>query len=169
MKRMKSAALIGLLAAACLFAGCKQQLSDNDAIRAGILQHLRVVGTLNLGAMQMDLRTVSINGNQARAEAEFRPKTGAPAGAGMLVNYSLEKRAEGWVVVQTQPAGGMIDHPAPGQVPAQNPNVHSNASAGTPNFADLVNSGGTSANLPPGHPPINPSSSQAQPAPQKPE
>lgn len=167
---MKMALLVGSLALVCFFAGCKKHVSDNDAIRAGILQHLRVVGTLNISAMEMDFRNISINGNQARAEVEFRPKTGAPPGAGMLVAYNLEKRPDGWVVMQTQPAGGMIDHPAPGQTPPQNPNVHSNTSAVLPNFSELVNPGSAPATLPPGHPPINsPAASQAQSPPQRPQ
>lgn len=171
MRGMKvSKLLIGMLAAVCLLGGCKQQASANDAIRAGILQHLRAVGTLNIGAMEMDFRSVSINGKQAKAEVEFRPKTGAPAGAGMLVSYDLEKRDEGWVVLQSQTQGGMIQHPAPGQTTAANPNVHSNGSPEMPNFSQLVSPGAGPANLPPGHPPINsPSASQPKTDSQKPE
>ena len=138
------------------FAGCKTQVSDSDAIRSGILMHLRSVGTLNIGAMNMDIRSVSINGTRAHAEVEFRPKTGAPPGAGMMVSYDLEKRQDGWVVLQTQAAGGMIDHPAPGQNPHLNPNVHSGA--GVPNFSELVNPGAAPPSLPPGHPPVRSSS-----------
>lgn len=169
MSVMKMAWLVGCLAAVCCFAGCKKQTSDSEGIRAGILHHLQIVGTLNISAMEMDFRSVSINGNQARAEVEFKPKTGALPGAGMLVAYNLEKRTDGWVVVQTQPAGGMIDHPAPGQNPQPNANIHSGGSAGVPNFGELVNPGGVPVGLPPGHPPINsPPSSQAQSVPRKP-
>src|SRR5258708_37887344 len=83
---------LGLTAALLLVGGCKKQPSDNEAIRAGIMQHLTAVGTLNMSAMDMDVRSVSINGNQAHAEVVFRPKTGAPAGAGMQIAYHLEKR-----------------------------------------------------------------------------
>ena len=47
---------LGLSAALMLGGGCKKQVSDNDAIRAGILQHLNGVGTLNMSAMDMDIR-----------------------------------------------------------------------------------------------------------------
>lgn len=133
--------------------GCKNQQSDNNAIRAGILQHLRNVGTLDMNAMVMDLKSTSVNGNQAHADVEFRPKTGAPPGAGMQVAYNLEKRDGAWVVLKTQAAGGMIDHPAPGQNPHQNQNVHGGQ---LPNFSELVNPAAAPApgTLPPGHPPI---------------
>jgi hypothetical protein len=135
-------------------AGCKSQQSDNDAIRAGILQHLRNVGTLDMNAMVMNLKTASVNGNQAHANVEFRPKTGAPPGAGMQVAYNLEKRDGAWVVLKTQAAGGMIEHPAPGQNPHQSQNVHGGQ---LPNFSELINPGAATAprTLPPGHPPIS--------------
>jgi hypothetical protein len=143
-------------------AGCKNQPSDNDAIRAGILQHLNGVGTLNMSAMEMNIRSVSINGKQAHAEVEFRPKIGAPSGAGMQVSYNLEKRDGAWVVQKTQPVGGMIQHPNPNANPHQNPDVHSGS---LPNFTDIVNPAGSPAQgaLPPGHPPVNSQPATSQP------
>jgi hypothetical protein len=163
---MKRAALyFSLFALFFLICGCKKQESDADGIRAGINQHLAALKTLNLSAMDMSIQNVSIQGNQAQAQVEFRPKTGAPQGAAMQVSYSLVKEDVGWVVQNTQPAGGSIEHPAPG---ATGPNPHTGptapASASLPDFRNLVNSGSGSASaLPPGHPPIN---SQASMPPQ---
>jgi len=150
----KFAPILGFSVALLFGAGCKQQPGDNDAIRAGIMQHLNGVGTLNMSAMVMDIRSVSINGNQAHAEVEFRPKTGAPQGAGMQVAYNLEKRDGVWVVQKTQPNGGMIQHPDPNKNPHQNQDVHS---GGLPNFSDIVNPAGAAPQgaPPPGHPPVN--------------
>jgi hypothetical protein len=144
---------LGLSAAFLLGGGCKKQVSDNDAIRAGILQHLNGVGTLNMSAMEMDIQSVSINGNQAHAEVVFRPKNSAPTGAGMQVAYNLEKRDGAWVVQKSQPNGGMIQHPDTTKNPHQNPDVHSGS---LPNFSDIVNPAGKPAQgaLPPGHPPV---------------
>jgi hypothetical protein len=141
-------------AAFCTVSGCKKQQSDNDAIRAGILQHLTALGTLNISAMEMDIRSVSINGNQAHAEVEFRPKTGAAPGTGMQVAYNLEKREGSWTVLKTQAAGGNIQHPDPNQNPHQDQNVHSGS---LPNFANVLNPSVAPAQgaLPPGHPPVN--------------
>jgi hypothetical protein len=144
------ATVIGLLV---LFAGCKKQESDADAIRSGIHQHLASLKTLNLDAMDMNIINVSVQGNQAQAQVEFKPKTGAPQGAGMQVAYSLEKQNGLWVVQNTQPAGGSIQHPAPGEDP--HVNSASPSSGSMPNFRDLVPGGGNSNALPPGHPPIN--------------
>ena len=153
MKRSTIAIL--LFAAFFTIGGCKQHPNDNDAIRAGILQHLTAVGTLNISAMEMDIRSVSINGNQAHAEVEFRPKTGATPGAGMQVAYNLEKRDGSWVVLKTQAAGGMIQHPDPNQNPHQNQNVHPGS---LPNFSNVLNSSAAPAQgtLPQGHPTVSP-------------
>ncbi len=157
------AAVLGLSAALLLGGGCKKQQSENDAIRAGIQQHLNGVGTLNMSAMEMDIRTVSVNGNQAYAEIVFRPKAGAPAGAGMQVAYHLEKRDGAWVVQKTQPVGGTIQHPDPSKNPHQDQDMHSGS---LPNFSDIVNPAGAvpQGALPPGHPPVNAPQSNAQPS-----
>jgi hypothetical protein len=150
------------LAAFCIDNGCKKQQSESDAIRAGIMQHLTAVGNLNISAMEVDIHSVSTNGNQAHAEVEFRPKTGAAPGAGMQVVYNLEKRDGSWVVLKTQAAGGIIQHPDPNQNPHQNQSVHSGS---LPNFSDVLNPAGASAPgaLPPGHPPVASQQSNAQP------
>jgi hypothetical protein len=145
-------AVIGILS---LFAGCKKQESDSDAIRSGINQHLAGLKTLNLDAMDMNILSVSIQGNQAQAQVEFRPKTGAPQGAGMQVAYSLEKQNGVWVVQTTTPTGGSISHPAPGENPHQS-GPSPMTGGDLPNFRDLVPEGASPNALPPGHPPVNP-------------
>lgn len=146
---------------------CKKQASDNDAIRAGILQHLTSIGTLNMSAMDMDLRSVAVTGNQAHAEVEFRVRNTGPSGGGMQVAYDLEKRGDAWVVLKTQPLGGGIQHPNASQNSNTNLPVHS-----MPNFNELLNpsSAPGQAPLPPGHPPVSSSqpASQDQPSVQKP-
>ena len=158
---------IGLLG----LSACKKQTNDSDAIRAGILQHLTSIGTLNISAMDMDMRSVSVTGNQAHADVEFHAKTGGSPGGGMQVAYDLEKRSGSWVVLKRQPLGGM-QHPSTNQNPSANQPVHS-----MPNFDELLNPSGASgqAKLPPGHPPLNSpqqpgstSSSQEQPPAKKP-
>ncbi len=148
------AVALGIAVAIFCAAACKKQANDNDAIRAGILQHLTVIGTLNMSAMDMDIRSVSVNGNQAHAEVEFRPKTGGTPGAGMQVAYNLEKRDGAWVVLKSQPLGGMIQHPDPNQNPHTNPNGQP---GGLPNFNEILHPTGTPAQgaLPPSHPQVN--------------
>jgi len=158
MKRAAYAlALIGLLS---FSAGCNKQESDADGIRQGINQHLTSLKTLNLSAMDMNVTNVSIQGNEAQAQVEFRPKSGGPPGAGMQVSYALEKQNGLWVVQNSHPAGGSIQHPGPGENPHMNGNTPSSGSL--PNFRELVPGGDNSSALPPGHPPLNAQGSPPQ-------
>jgi hypothetical protein len=102
----------------------------------------------------MNITNVSVQGDQAQAQVEFKPKAGGPPGAGMQVAYSLQKQNGQWVVQNTQPAGGSIQHPGPGENPHMNGAAP--ASGSMPNFRDLVPGGaaGNPGALPPGHPPV---------------
>jgi hypothetical protein len=181
---MKRAAFLVALGLVVLVGGCAKPPSDADAVRAGINQHLAGLKTINLSAMDMEVLNVSVQGNQAQAQVEFRPKTGAPAGAGMQVSYALAKQNGVWVVQTTQPMGGSIQHPGPGENPHVTPGMttpgvptsgapsgapsgmppNSSTSSGSPspnspsslpNFRDLVPGGSPPNALPPGHPNIN--------------
>jgi hypothetical protein len=149
----RSAYVFAAIGLVVLFAGCKKQESDADGIRSGINQHLAALKTINLGAMDMNITSFSVRGNQAQAQVEFKPKTGAPQGAGMQVAYSLEKQNGQWFVQTTMSAGGSIQHPAPGENPPMN--AASPSTGSLPNFRELVPGGGSSGAVPPGHPPIN--------------
>src|SRR5579859_1845941 len=105
------------LAVVAFSSSCKKQESDADAIRSGINQHLAGLKSLNIGAMDMNITNVSVQGDQAQAQVEFKPKSGGPPGAGMQVSYALQKQNGQWIVQTTQPAGGSIQHPAPGENP----------------------------------------------------
>jgi hypothetical protein len=152
MKR--SVYFLAILGVLVFFAGCKKQQSDTDAIRSGINQHLASLKTLNLSGMDMNITNISIQGNEAQVQVEFRPKTGAADGGEMQVSYSLEKQNGVWVVQTSQPSGGSIQHPGPGENPHANPASPSSPDS-LPNFRDLVPSGGSSNALPAGHPPVN--------------
>lgn len=153
---------LGLAISLLGLSACKNQTTDSDSIRAGILQHLTSIGTLNMSAMDMEMRSVAVNGNQAHAEVEFRAKNSGPSGGGMQVAYDLEKRGGAWVVLKSQPLG--MQHPSTGQNPSANQPVHS-----MPNFSELLNPSGSASGqtaLPPGHPPVSPQKSASPPAPQ---
>lgn len=145
-----------LVAALVIVCGCKHAPSDEEAIRAGITQHLASLKTLNISAMDLDINSISMQGTQAHVQVTFRPKTGAPPGAGMQVAYQLEKRDSGWFVVKTDAVGGGIQHPAADA----NPHLQTgqaDAHGSMPNFRELIPSTTPSAagTLPPGHPPVD--------------
>ncbi len=149
---MKRAFFAGLLGATLLFAGaCKSKVDDTEAIRAGIIRYLGSLNTLNVSAMDINVTQATLNGNQAQAQVEIRLKNSPPDGPSMKLSYNLEKRGEEWTVVKSQPAGGTMQHPAPGEMPP----------GGLPPGHPNVN--GTAGQTPAGHPDFNGILKSAQP------
>jgi hypothetical protein len=99
-----------LLAALLLLctSGCRKAASDDASIRAGILEHLKQNGSINLAAMDTNFQQISVDGDHAQAQVEFRTKQ---EGATMQMTYALERRGGQWTVLTSRPAGGQIAHP----------------------------------------------------------
>jgi len=155
--RMKMRAWGVILLVAVMAVGCRKKQDQTEAIRAGILKHLGSVNSLNVSAMEMTVTNVNIRGKQATATAEFRVKSGSPAGAAMQVSYVLEKQNDEWVVVKKETVGGDISHPATdGNTRMQT--APQGTTQDMPNFQDVLHPGSpnTTGELPPGHPPVNP-------------
>jgi hypothetical protein len=126
--------LISILAVLCaLTAGCGKKVNDQDAIRASIEKHLNGRADLNLSVMDREVKQVSVNGDHASAQVEFRLKG---SDAKMEIEYALERQGKEWTVLSSQPMGMDNSHSGMGQPPA-----------GTPD------SGG--GQIPQGHPPVN--------------
>jgi hypothetical protein len=122
---MMKIVLLALVASLTL--GCKNDLgapqsqvpSPENSVRTAIQAHLAHRGTLNLQAFETDVKQVTIQGDHATAEVEFRVKDGPGA---MQLTYALEKRDGAWSVVESDPVGSNFSHPAldQGQSPATN-------------------------------------------------
>ena len=82
--------------------------SDEDAIRQAVEDHVRNNKGINMSAMDMTVDSITVNGNQAQANATFRLKQG---GTSMSMTYTLARHANGWLVLSNQPAGGQFEHP----------------------------------------------------------
>ena len=126
-RRFLTCTIIFLLATT---AGCKKQVNDQDAIRASIDKRLNGRPDLNLSAMDRDVKQISVNGDHATAQVEFRLKQG---NGSMQIEYALERQGGEWTITNSQPAGGQSPH---GSMPPTTPD-----------------SGGNS--MPQGHPPVN--------------
>jgi hypothetical protein len=114
-------------------AGCKKQVNEQDAIRASIEKHLSGRSDLNLSAMDREVKQISVNGDHATAQVEFRLKQG---NASMRVTYALERQGGEWSVTNSQPGGGQDPHSGMESPPAASHGPGSNS-------------------LPQGHPPVN--------------
>ncbi len=118
---MLSRKLIGItMLLLAIAGGCKRQqkVSTNDdaAIRDAIQRHLNESG-VNVAAINQDVKKVSINGDQALADVDFRLKK-SDQNIGMSVEYVLQRTNGRWDVVRTQPVGG--HSPAPAQSSPEN-------------------------------------------------
>jgi hypothetical protein len=109
-------------------AGCNKQANDQDAIRATIEKRLNGRADLNMSAMDREVKQVSVTGDHATAQVEFRLKGGD---ARMEIEYTLERQGKDWAVLGSQPMGGGM-----GQAPHKS-----------------LDAGGNSS--PQGHPPTN--------------
>lgn len=89
---------IALLAAAFLLAGCSKSPDTTEAVKAGIIRDL--TSKVDVNNMDVNVSAVSFRGSSADATVQFSPK-GAPGG-GMSMQYTLEKKDDGWHIVRRQ-------------------------------------------------------------------
>jgi hypothetical protein len=125
--------MISIFVVVCVAVGCAKTVNDQDAIRASIEKHLNSRADLNLSAMDRDVKQVSVNGDHATAQVEFRVKGGD---AHMDIQYSLQRQGKDWTVQDSQPMGMDENHSGMGAPPTGG-----------------QDSGGSQ--LPQGHPPTN--------------
>ncbi len=101
--------LIAVIVAFLPLAACKKPASDSQAIRAAVQNHLAERGTLNLAAMDTQVKQFSVEGDHATAQVEFRAKQGGPA---MEMTYNLQRQGGAWMVTSGRPSGGEMSHPS---------------------------------------------------------
>jgi hypothetical protein len=142
---MKRVFLASLLSAALFYTGaCRSKSDERQAIRQGVVQHLSSMQGLNLPNMEINVTQYSVNGAQATAQVEIRAKGAEGASGTMQLAYNLEKRGAEWVVVKSAPAGGSLQHPAPGEfppgaaMPPGHPNVNGSPGQVHPDFNEIL-------------------------------
>jgi len=145
---MNRAFLATILGALLLWTGaCKSKSDNKDAIRDGVMKHIAGMSGLNVNNMTVSVTQATVNGDTAQASVDIRAKNGDPAAPPMQMVYQMQKQGNEWVVVKSQPTGGM-QHPAPGEAPP-----------GTMPPA----AGGAGGKMPPNHPDFNSILNTAQP------
>ena len=130
---------------------CNRAPADREAVRKGLMEHLSKNAGLDMSAVDLEIKDLRFEGNEAKAEVAFKPKS--TPDQGMSMNYTLERRGQDWVVKgRASGHGGAAGGMAP-QQPSANPLPPGHPPAGSDTKA---------GDLPPGHPPVN-----APPAPAK--
>jgi hypothetical protein len=131
-----------LILLALSLAACNRGTRSSEAVRQGVIDHL-AKGGFNVSAMDVNLTTVDMKGNEAVATVSITPK-GGPAGSGMVTKYRLQQQGNQWTVVGREDAGGAphgAGAPLPGSEapPAASPGGASphGGSGAMPSPADL--------------------------------
>ncbi|HET8547539.1 MAG TPA: hypothetical protein VFL57_06040 [Bryobacteraceae bacterium] len=119
-----------------LGSGCNRAPKNQEAIRQGVIDHLRKNAALDLSAMTVEVTSVTWRGNEADATVAFKPKN--MPDSGMSMNYTLENQSGRWQVKKRA-----------GSAAGENP--HRGASSG-----GAAGTGESGTQLPPGHPPVAP-------------
>ena len=132
---MKIGRLI-LIAMLGMLSACNKAPQTKEAVKQGVVEHLGKGAGLDLASMEVEVTAVSFAANQAKATVNFRPKSSPEQG--MQMNYTLETKGNKWVVLKK--AG-------------------SNASP----HGDATVAPAPTGDMPPGHPPVNPSATPAEP------
>ena len=82
--------------------GCNSASQSQEAIRQAVIDS--VASKVNVGAMDVDVTSISFKGAEADATVSFRPK-GSKSG-GMEMRYTLEQKSGKWVVKDKAQEGG---------------------------------------------------------------
>jgi hypothetical protein len=96
-----------LFALAIFALGCGKNISNNDAVKQGVVDYLnkRMSQTgLDMNLMNVEVSSVKFDKDEAHATVSFRPKGSTPSAA-MTMNYTLERQGSKWVVKGRQDSG----------------------------------------------------------------
>jgi hypothetical protein len=144
----------GALAFAVLL-GCSKNIDTMDSVKQGVLRD--IPKDVNVGAMDVNVVSVSFRGQEADAVVSFAPKGGRPM---MSMNYTMERKGNEWHI-KKRSTGDLQRHasqaaPGAGTAPpltggeTEMPPGHPSTGSG----AMAPRSASPGSNLPPGHPPL---------------
>jgi len=105
---------IVLVAGMLVLAACaRKNIENKEAIRQAVVEYLssRQAQTgLDMSTMDVDVVAMTFERDTARATVAFKVKN---SDAGMQINYSLDRKADKWVVQPKQENGGGHGVPIP--------------------------------------------------------
>lgn len=135
---------IGLCSLAIFFlSSCAKDIQNTEAVRQGVLDYLKQrskdIG-IDMTAMDVKVTSATFEKDVARAGVSFVPK-GMPDGAGMAMNYVLDRKGDKWAV---RPRESGMASPHAGEVPGETAAPSGVAPSGA----------APTGQLPPGHPPM---------------
>jgi hypothetical protein len=100
--------LVPGLIAFFILAGCSGRNADTvEAVKQGVIRDISK--SVNVGAMDVNVVSVSFRDKEADAVVSFAPKGGTVA-QGLTMNYTMERRGNEWYIKKKS---GMQGHGAP--------------------------------------------------------
>jgi len=83
--------------------GCAKDINNKEAVKEAVLKRLASVSGLNMAGMDIEVSSVSFQGDKADAQVAFK---GKGTGDSMLnMSYKLERKGDEWEVKSS--SGGM--------------------------------------------------------------
>ena len=136
-----------------LLCGCKKNIQNTEAVRQGVLSYL----AKRPGLLDMDVSVASVDfrENEATANIHFQAKGNSSPGAGMNMQYVLERQGSQWVVKSRTGENAAHGENGPPTASAPPQGTSPGPLDGMPSLpgGGGAPSGG-SVTLPPGHPGI---------------
>lgn len=92
-----------VLAGVLFLSGCAKDINNKEAVKEAVMKRLTTVSGLNMSGMEVEISSVSFQGDKADAQVAFKGKGSAEAMLNM--SYKLERKGDEWTVKST--SGGM--------------------------------------------------------------
>ena len=92
-----------LLLAMLMLFGCAKDINNKEAVKEAVMKRLASVSGLNMSGMDIEVSTVSFQGNNADAQVAFKAK--GTNDSMLNMSYKLERKGDEWVVKSS--SGGM--------------------------------------------------------------
>lgn len=108
MKLLPLAALCALL-----LSGCGPNIENKEAVREGIMAHLKARTDIDLSGMDVEITSVSFRKGEADATVVFKPTGRTDSAGSMSMAYTLEQKNGKWLVKGRQSTGTADPHGAP--------------------------------------------------------
>jgi hypothetical protein len=142
--------------------GCGKNVDNKEAVRQGVINYLSKRS--DFLAMDVSVTSVAFRQDEATADVHFQAKGNSAPGAGMNMQYVLERKGSEWVVKGRAGSGNAhTGLPQGGGMPMPQGGSRSGSIGAMPQLPSghpSVPDGGTpSGALPPGHPTVSPEQS----------
>ena len=164
MKRHFLAATALCLSSAWLI-GCGKNIDDKEAVRQGVVNYL--AKRPDFLAMDVSVTSVAFHQDEATANVHLQAKGNSAPGAGMNMEYVLERKGSEWVVKGRAGTGNAhtgLPQGSPGSIGAMPQTGSGSGSIGAmpqlpPGHPSVPGGGTPSGALPPGDPTVSPEQS----------